>query len=109
MYDMYLHGPYPRGLAADHYSLARDPKGGADSPSSLPAEFRRGDFLGDVKDDPGRPGVSATIVDRNGRTGERDALAENVRRMKSRFGRQYAGEVLDGPEGRRPASFDPAV
>ena len=109
VYDMYLFGPYSRGLTADYYSLARNPKSGADSPSALPAEFRRADFLRDVKDDPGWLEVATTLVNRNGRIRERDALAENVWHMKSQFGRQYIEDVLDDLEGRRLVSFDPAT
>lgn len=105
-YDMYLYGPYSRGLTADYYSLARDTKSNTDSLVALPARFRREDFLRDVKDDPGWLEVATTIIDRNGRIRERAALAENVWHMKSQFGRRYIEEVLDDLEGRRLVSFD---
>lgn len=108
-YDMYLYGPYSRGLTADYYSLARDPKNNADSPVALPDGFRREDFLRDVKDDPGWLEVATTIIDRNGRIRESAALAENVWHMKSQFGRRYIEEVLDDLEGRRLVSFDTAA
>lgn len=108
-YDMYLYGPYSRGLTADYYSLARDPKSNAGSSVALPDGFRREDFLRDVKDDPGWLEVATTIIDRNGRIRERAALAENVWHMKSQFGRRYIEEVLDDLEDRRLVSFDIAA
>lgn len=105
-HDMYLYGPYSRGLTADYYSLARDSKRAAGSTGPLPAEFRREDFLRDVKNDPGWLEVATTIIDRNGRVRERAALAENVWHMKSQFGRPYIEEVLGELEDRRMVSFD---
>lgn len=105
-HDMYLYGPYSRGLTTDYYSLARDSKRNANSTVTLPDVFRREDFLRDVKNDPDWLEVATTIIDRNGRIRERAALAENVWHMKSQFGRQYIKEVLDELEDRRLVSFD---
>ena len=108
-YDMYLFGPYSRGLAADYYSLARGPKRDADSPPTLPDGFRREDFLRDVKNDPGWLEVATTIVDRSGRIRGRAALTESVWHTKSQFGMPYIKEVLNDLEERRLVSFDAAA
>lgn len=102
-HEMYLYGPYSSELTADYYSLARDPERYA--ADTIPAGFKREDFLRDIRNDPRWLEIAATIMDRNDRIKERGALVESVWHMKSQFGRPYIEKVLGELEELRLVSF----
>lgn len=103
-HEMYLYGPYSSELTADYYSLARDP--GRYAVDALPTEFRQGDFLKDIRNDPRWLEIATTIMGKNERIKERDALVESVCHMKSQFGNPYIKKVLNELEDQRLVSFD---
>lgn len=102
-HGMYLYGPYSSELTADYYSLAHN--AGRYTADALPVEFRREDFLRNVRNDPGWLEVAATIISKNDSIKERNALVESVWHMKSQFGRPYVEKVLGELEDRSLVSF----
>ena len=103
-HEMYLYGPYSSELTADYCSLARDPRRYA--VDALPTEFRREDLLRDIRNDPRWLEMATTIMGKNERIKERDALMESVCHMKSQFGNPYIKKVLNELEDQRLVSFD---
>ena len=73
-----LHGPYSEQLAVDYDSLALDGRRDTVSPMSNPVQFREGDFLKAIRNDPSWLEIATILLDRHNVTKDLNILVEEV-------------------------------